>query len=230
MTLERLYDRSAALAYARQKRFAAQVGNRIWWVDPQNGIARLYTKERVLCSGDIKIQILGSQAVHGGYWKWEWSNPLNGTAPSGACKVAEALRTLGDSAAIAELVTPEVTIDSLVQPETMAAIAVAHFDAPGYFVHTVGGGALRIPILGDETFRTPDDHDLLAFANAISEVAASGLPVSNVRDLIEGYLEALRIDFEALPDGNLLAQTATQRLRVTLDGQSFSFGVSSRAS
>lgn len=227
MTLERLYDRSAALAYARQKRFAAQVGNRIWWVDPQNGIARLYTPQREPSSGNIAIQILGSQAVHGGYWKWEWSNPLNGTAPS-ACKVAEAIRKLGDSAAIAELVTPEVKIDSLVQPETMAAIAVARFDVPGYFVHAVGGGALRIPILVDETFRTPDDRDLLAFANTISEVAASGLPVSNIRDLIEGYLEALRIDFEALADGNLVAQTATQQLRVDIRGDAFSFKVSAR--
>ncbi len=212
----------------RQKRLAAKVGDRIWWVDPQNGVARLYTRQREPSSGDIAIQVLGSQAVAEGYWLWEWANPLN-VVPPHARRAADALRNYGENSSIEELVTSEVAIDNLSQPDTYAAIAVATLDAPGYFIHTVGGGKLRIPILVDETFRTPDDEDFIGFANTINEVAAAGLPVSNARDLIEGYLDALGISSEALPDGNLLVQTTTQRMHIRLDGGSFAFDVTSRA-
>ncbi len=221
MTLEALYDRSAAIAFVRQRRFRGHIGDRIWWVDPQNGIARLYTPARQPVSGDLPIQILGSEGD--GHWLWEWANPLN-VVPPAARQAADQLRALGAEEGIDELTTPRLESDALINPDVLASIALATCDAQGYFVHRAG--ALRVGVvLIDESLRTPEDTSFVRFAHTINEVVRAGLPLSDARDVIEGYLDALGIEYEADDDGDIFASTETNEMQVVFEGNSFEFNI-----
>jgi Family of unknown function (DUF6882) len=222
MKLEELYDRSAAIAWVRQRRLRARIADHIWWVDPQNGIARLYTRDRQQASGDLRVQIVGSEAASG-HWMWEWANPLNAVPPA-ARTAADRLRALGRAHTIDELVEPRVDCDQLVNADTLASIALAVCDAPGYFLHVVR--PLRVAILlDDESFRTPEDTSLVNAANAVNEVVGAGLPLSNARDVIAGFLTALHVEHHVDDDGTIHASTEAEAMRVTFDGPSYEFKV-----
>jgi hypothetical protein len=213
MNLKERFDRSVGLAWLRQERVRARVADGAWWVDPQNGVARLFDASRKVGGPDVAIQVLGSEAVEGRYWLWEWANPQNAVPPT-ALKGAEALRALGTRDAIRELVEGEVGVDNLVNADTLGLIAVCELNAPGYFRHDVRD-ELRIPCLLDESWRTPDPTDLREVPATLQKILQAQLPVTNFLHVVEGLLDGLHIPRAAIADGIAATGRSGERLRIT---------------
>ncbi len=83
-------------------------------------------------------------------------------------------------------------------------------------------------MLLDESFRTPEDTSLVNAANTINEVVDAGLPLSNARDVISGFLTALRVEHHEDEDGTIHASTERETMRVTFDGPAYEFNVRER--
>lgn len=188
MTLEELYDRAVVVASMRQARFTAKVGERIWWVDPQNGFARLFTRDRRSGSDPLPIQTLGTEG--GGEWLWAWGNLFNFPLPT-TRTFSEALRERGANLGVVELTQPRLPLDGVVCAQTFAMIALAMPRTAGYVLHRAG--PLTAAFVVDEPFVAPGEVDLIAVGKAIADVLGGAYPYANPFDVVVGAFDTLGI-------------------------------------
>lgn len=175
----------------RQARFSATVGERVWWVDPQNGVARMFTRDRQPASDLLPIRILGTEGA--GEWLWAWANALNFPTPASRA-YSEELRERGASLGTTELTMPRLPLDGVVCARTFAIIALGMPGTAGYVLHRAG--PLTAAFVLADPFVTPDEHDLISIGKAIANVLGGSHPYSSAVGVIAGTFDTLGIPHE----------------------------------
>jgi len=217
MTLQRLFDSTAVVSALRQRRFEAQIGDRIWWVHPQNGVAKLYSQDRQNHGEPMAIQIVGTEG--GGTWIWAWGNPLNLTA-SEAVTTSRELRALGPELEVPELEMSHVAVDGLANAATFAAIAHAISGAAGYVLHRAGP-LIAVLLVDAPEFRTADTIDFLEIVQTCGDLAAAGSPIASPIHVFTGALDTFGIPYELGHDTLDARAPDGQTMRLRFAGQEF---------
>jgi uncharacterized protein DUF6882 len=195
VTLEELWDRTVVVSAMRQERFTEAVKDRIWWVDPQNSVAQLYTRARQPVSDKLPIRILGTEGD--GEWLWAWANPLNFPLPDSR-EYSNRLREHGAKLGIEELTTPRLPIEDSVNAETFASIALAMPGNAGYVLHRAG--PITAAFLVGEPFLTPDPTDVVEIGQALADALTGGQRYENALDMIVGTFATLGLPHQAVGD------------------------------
>jgi hypothetical protein len=209
--LQTLFERHVARSFDKQLVLADVIGSREWHFDLDRGT--------ITFGGEFTwpVQVLGIVSEQTGTWLWAWAITATKVPPD-VLKVAEAMRRLGQTKGIRELVGAE-------QPRgestgtLMSMIASGVFRADAFYRAPYPGGAAFL-LIADPAFPAPDERPTARIPNifpqAVSRFGAK-YPINHRRALL-GYLKDYGLESHAEGDDLIVRNGTGPTLRARFEG------------
>lgn len=172
----------------------------------------------LLCVGPQhkwQTQILGAEFEQRGIWLWGWADAFAHHPPR-LYPFHRTLQEYGERHDIAELTTPEVSLD-LLDSHTLALLATDVCEANGYYLHPFEGGTFFM-LVADDKFPNCPDPPLLRIT-AIFPRALSSLDIPDHRLALAGYLDYYNLTHEQVDDKLVVKENGDPVLTATFDEQ-----------
>jgi hypothetical protein len=185
MNFSALVDKHIGLSLRKQLALADFLGKHSWQLSLSAGTVdfgktSLFGKRRI-----YPIQVLGSEAEKSGTWLWAWANSESNIPPA-VLRAVNHVKSFGESQAIPELVTPELSTSK--HPGHLLAMVCAGIaDADCYYRGPHAGGAVFFLVF-ETSLREAPPTSSLGVANVMIQVI-SQFEV-NHRAMAKAYLGA----------------------------------------